>query len=123
MFPNTGMTNPNRLLALGESRTYLGHLNRTTFSPVITHKHTLALFHYVTRSLEDYTTRKISLPSGLYTHSYVQYGRAAHVDITQATVLARFEKVNGFDGAAAVCRSVRDAGYVRRCCAGGAHGA
>ena len=120
MFTNTQMTNPQRLPELGESHTYLGHLNRTTFNPTVTAKHTLVLFHYVTRSLEDYTSRKIALPSGIYTHNYVQYGKTAHVDIRDKDVMARFEKANNFDGTAPVCRSARQQGYVKRCCSANA---
>ena len=118
MFRNTNMTNPAELPELGESRTYIGHLNRTTYSPTITSHHRLALFHYVTRSLEDYTTRKIALPSGIYTHNYVRWGQQSKQDVKDKDVMAEFERANGFDGTAPVCRSARNSHYVGRCCTG-----
>lgn len=116
MYPNTEMTNPRGVRRLGQTHTYYGHLNRTTYDPTITPKHTLALFHYVTRSLEDYTSRKIALPSGIYTYNYVQYGQAHDRNLDDRAMMAHFEHSYGFDGNAPVCRSVRDSFYVARCC-------
>jgi hypothetical protein len=118
MFQNTDMTNPNLLPELGDSRTYLGHLNNTTYNAAITDNHKLALFHYVTRSIEDYTSRKIKLPSGMYTHNYVRYGKRSHSDLTDRDVMASFERTNGFDGSSPICSSVLKSFYVGQCCSG-----
>jgi hypothetical protein len=116
LYQNTNMTNPSNDPSLGESRTYRGHLDSQKYDPAISPRHQLALFHYVTRSLEDYTTRKIKLPSGIYTYNYVQYGKQARQNLGDASVLARFEHENGFDGTSPVCNSAAERGYAERCC-------
>ena len=120
VFANTPMTNPHHEPALGESRTYLGHLNNKTYDATITPQHRLALFHYVTRSLEDYTTRKVKLPSGIYTHNYVRMSKKSDVSMADKDVMAKYEHANGFDGTAPICSSVPKNFYVGQCCSGAA---
>lgn len=110
LYQNTGMTNPQNDSALGDSRTYRGHLDHDTYNSTITEEHSLVLFHYVTRSLEDYTSRKINLPSGIFTAKYVQqYGKKQHLDLRDGSVMADFEHANEFDGTSAVCSSAQKA--------------
>lgn len=116
MYGNTNMTNPNKDPTLGDSRTYRGHLDRDAYDPRVTPGHKLALFHYVTRSLDDYTSRKIKLPSGIYTHNYVRYGKQAHQDLQDAAVMAKFEHANHFDGEAPICESAAQHAYASQCC-------
>lgn len=119
LYQNTGMTNPQNDSALGDSRTYRGHLDHDTYNSTITEEHSLVLFHYVTRSLEDYTSRKINLPSGIFTAKYVQqYGKKQHLDLRDGSVMADFEHANEFDGTSAVCSSAQKAYYAGHCCSG-----
>ena len=113
---NTHMTNPKNDTALGDSRTYKGHLDKDAYDPRITDDYKIVLFHYVTRSLEDYTSRKIRLPSGIYTHNYVSEGRQHHQDLKDSHVMTAFEHKNGFDGRAPVCSSAPQAFYAGKCC-------
>lgn len=119
LYGNNGMTNPQNDSALGDSRTYRGHLDADTYDRTITSEHRLVLFHYVTRSLDDYTSRKINLPSGIFTNKYVQqYGKQKHLNLRDGSVMADFEKANDFDGTAAVCSSAQRARYAGHCCTG-----
>lgn len=118
MGENTPMTNPANDTALGRSRTYRGHLDDAVYAQhrAITPQHRLALFHYVTRSLEDYTKRKVKLPSGIYTYNYVKKSKQSHTDVADASTFRDFEHDNGFDGEHDVCGSAVVAGYADRCC-------
>jgi hypothetical protein len=113
---NTHMTNPKNDTNLGESRTYRGHLDKDTYDSSINDGYKIVLFHYVTRSLEDYTSRKIRLPSGIYTHNYVSEGKHHHEDLKDARVMSAFEHKNGFDGHAPICSSALQAFYAGHCC-------
>jgi hypothetical protein len=116
VYGNTEMTNPLNVSSLGDSRTYRGHLDKDSYNSSISSGHRLVLFHYVTRSLEDYTSRKVRLPSGIYTHSYVSQSKAHHEDLKDARVMSAFEHKNGFDGNSAVCSSAQKAYYAGKCC-------
>lgn len=100
-------------------RSYLGHLKEKSYNRTLTDKYKLVLFHYVTRSLEDYTSRKISLKSGMYKEQYVkQYGKKQNLDLSDPIVMAEFEQANDFDGTAPICSSAQTAQYVSQCCGG-----
>ena len=114
------MTNPKNDTALGDSRTYKGHLDKDAYDPRITDDYKIVLFHYVTRSLEDYTSRKIRLPSGIYTHNYVRMSKKSAVSMADKDVMAKYEHANGFDGTAPICSSVPKNFYVGQCCSGAA---
>jgi hypothetical protein len=118
VYENTDMTNPNKDTKLGKSRTYRGHLDENTYNSHVTAGYRVVLFHYATRSLEDYTSRKILLPGGVYAHEYMQYGRKFKKDVKDEQVMAAFEHQNGFDGTAPICESAAHAGYAEHCCRG-----
>jgi hypothetical protein len=70
----------------------------------------------VTRSLEDYTSRKVKLPSGIYTFEYLHESRRHHEDYMDASILAAFERKNGFDGKSSICSSALTSFYAGQCC-------
>lgn len=116
LYGNTVMTNPHNRTSLGDSRTYRGHLDKDTYNSAISPDHKLVLFHYVTRSLEDYTSRKVHLASGIYTHSYVKQSKQHHQDVKDKRVMYAFEHKNGFDGTSPVCSSALKSFYAGKCC-------
>lgn len=102
----------------GASRSYRG-LEESKYNRTLTDKYSLVLFHFVTRSLEDYTSRKINMVSGKYKARYVQhYGKERHLDLNDPAVMAEFEHGNDFDGIDPVCSSAQTAQYATRCCDG-----
>lgn len=116
LYKNTDLTNPNNDPSLGDSRTYRGHLDEKQYDPTLKGEHQLVLFHYATRSLEDYTSRKILLPGGVYAHDYTALGKRTHQNVRSEAVLAAFEHSNGFDGTSPICESAVQSGYAEHCC-------
>lgn len=68
----------------------------------LTAEHSLVLFHYVTRSRNDFMQRKINLRSGVYASEFAALAKAAGPFSEQATFDA-FEARHGFDGDHAIC--------------------
>ena len=116
MFENTEMTNPDKDPNLGRTRSYIGHLNSTLYEnhQLIEPGIKLVIFHYVTRSLQEYVTRKSKLPSGLYTHTFVTDHRHSHTNLMDLEAFAAFERSFKFDEEHPICSSVVEAKYAER---------
>lgn len=99
------------------THTYIGHLNSTehAVNMAITPMHKLAIFHYVTRSLSDYSQHKTQRPSGIYAWRYRQRARKTRSALADKDMFAKFEVENGFHGTAPICSSVAQL-YPKRCC-------
>lgn len=99
MEPNSGTEGP-----FGSS--YAGHLSDAEhrFFSDITSDYQIALFHYVTRSQDDFVQRKINLRSGKYA---TQFAEVAGGNPTTPEALdaqyATFEREHGFDGNFPIC--------------------
>lgn len=99
------------------THTYVGHLNATehAVNMAISPAHKLAIFHYVTRSLFEYSQRKAQLPSGIYAHRYAQLALNTRSSLSDPNMFRKFEADNGFDGTAPICSSIAQL-YPSRCC-------
>eukprot|EP00892_Ulva_mutabilis_P012521 jgi/Ulvmu1/9641/UM054_0073.1 len=112
--PDTHLYNPKHYKSWGSSYAYLGVLRPENGSPDITMGHELVLFHYFTRSFEDYVQRKITRIAGRQTVDYRTYCEDARLHPEDPAAIAGYEKQEGFDRSAPICESAMHAGYARR---------
>jgi hypothetical protein len=85
-----------------------GHLSEVEhrFFTDITADYQIVLFHYVTRSQEDFIQRKINLRSGIYATQFAAMQTTASSAPTSDEVdaqYAAFEREHGFDGRFPIC--------------------
>ena len=71
----------------------------------ITHRHRLALFHYVTRSLQDYTEKKHHGVAGSQSTAYLVFCEKHNLSPDDPQVLRSYEQLSGYDSDAPVCSS------------------
>jgi hypothetical protein len=80
----------------------------------ITDYHRLVLFHYVTRSLQDYTEKKLKAVTGSQSTAYLIFCEKHMRSPEDPEMLRMYENLAGFDGKAPVCASA--IGYHSNCC-------
>lgn len=114
-FENTAELNPTNDARRGRSRTYDGRMNRPETRAMhkrLTPAHRLVLFHYATRSYDEFVSVKLTRKRGGAT---TVNNKADHFDVAD---MAAFEHRRRFDGNATVCASAVKARYAQRCCRG-----
>jgi hypothetical protein len=124
MRDNTPQVNPHKDPALGRIRSYDGHLKAPAWNAhtTLTDAHRLVIFHYVTRSVQDYITRNMprAAGSGKFAKSAKEYKKqlsnGGADDPFDPKRIAAFERKHGFDGSADVRASAQAADYTARCC-------
>lgn len=102
-------------------RTYSGHLNEKQHKRhrTVPEEQMLVLAHYVTRSFDDYISRKLSRPSGIYAHTFKRLSRSkSAAQLTNETLFDEFEEEQRFNGLDSVCSSIVRNNYAERCCSG-----
>lgn len=102
-------------------RSYSGHLNERQHKnhKIVPQEQMLVLAHFVTRSFDDYISRKISRPSGIYAHTFKRLSRSkAAGQMTNETLFDEFEQEQRFNGVEPVCSSMVRNNYAERCCSG-----
>lgn len=94
----------------------LGHagvLRPENAHPEITNTHEMVLFHYFTRSFEDYIDRKILRIAGRQTVDYRMYCEDNNLHPEDPAAIAGYEALQGFDKSApvrpAICCSAQRA--------------
>lgn len=73
MFENTATVNPRHDPLLGRSKTYNGRFKEQPWvrtHTVLTDRYRLVLFHYTTRSLEEYASLKFHRSHGMHATKY-----------------------------------------------------
>jgi hypothetical protein len=101
--------------SMGEFRGYLGtwlHPRAITALPV-TPQHRLALFHYQTRSLEDYE-KKLENALSFESVKYLHYCETRDIHPEDPRSLQRWEKYMEWDRETKLCSSAIDAEYWKR---------
>jgi hypothetical protein len=120
MFENTERTNPLGDPLLGRTKTFGRFKDDAAFNDehtVPTSDYRLVVFHYVTRSQEQFVEMKLKrVAVGEYGSTYRQMGGDSPEGLYSPRLMARFEHEEGLDGEQPVCSSVVDRGYVERCC-------
>jgi hypothetical protein len=86
---------------------YAGHLNEADHNMFtsITNDYQIVLFHYVTRSQDDFVRRKINLRSGIYATQFAAMANkneSSPADTDKQ--YAAFEQEHGFTGEHAICK-------------------
>jgi hypothetical protein len=102
-------------------RSYTGHLNDQQYKThkAVPQEQMLVLAHFVTRSFDDYSSRKLSRPSGIYAYSFNRLSKAkAAANMSDEDLFDKFELDQGFNGVAPVCSSMIRHQYAERCCRG-----
>lgn len=100
-------------------RSYSGHLNERQHKShkSVPEEQMLVLVHYVTRSFDDYISRKLPRPSGVYAHTFNRLSRSkAAAKLSNETLFDQFEEQQHFNGQDAVCSSMVRENYAERCC-------
>jgi hypothetical protein len=87
-------------------------IHRAPHKPVITN-HTMVLFHYMSRSMEDFITRKTIRYTGSQSAGYAS---KPGEDPWDPAVMRRHEDKIGMRGDAPVCKAVAAGTYAERCC-------
>jgi hypothetical protein len=120
MFENTEETNPRGDALLGRTKTYDGRFHgNAAFNDAHTvpkRDYRLVVFHYVTRSQQQFVDLKLTRSTGKYAKAYRRQASKSPQGLYSPAIMARFEHGMGFDGEQPVCSSAVDAGYVERCC-------
>ena len=108
----------------GKCRSYGGHLQGDAYNPTtstIPRTQTLVLFHYMTRSFQDFSERKLSRYAGMYVDDFRERRARAATERgstpSDEELLDELENDLGIDSAATVCESAVRANYASRCCA------
>lgn len=102
-------------------RSYSGHLNARQHDrhKTVPEEQMLVLAHYVTRSFDDYISRKLPRPSGVYAHTFNRMSRSkAAAKMSNETLFDEFEEEQHFNGQDPVCSSIVRNRYAERCCTG-----
>ena len=118
------MTVPCGVHAEGpKCRTYEGHLKPNEYTDAmraIPEGEALVLFHYMTRSFQDFRERKLSRYAGMYVDDFRERRANATRDHGTAPpdeeLFDDLEASLGIDHAAPVCSSAADAHYASKCC-------
>lgn len=103
-------------------RTYQGHLQKPEYAHQwrLPHTEALVLFHYVTRSFEDFRERKLKRYAGGYANDFrVQKERAMAEEGEAPSDEELFDDLEsrmGITQTAPVCESAVKARYSSRCC-------
>lgn len=90
-------------------RSYSGHLNEKQHEKhkKVSQEQMLVLVHYVTRSFDDYISRKLPRPSGIYAHTFNRMSRSKSASkMSNETLFDRFEEEQHFNGQDPVCSSL-----------------
>jgi hypothetical protein len=98
--PNSGKANS------GKAISYRAHVDEADQAEKsqLTRDHSLVMFHYVTRSRDDFLKRKINLRSGVYASEFAALATAAGPYSQLQGTFDAFEAHHGFDGDHAICK-------------------
>ena len=103
-------------------RSYRGHLRGPDYknNKAVPQGEALVLFHYMTRSFQDFRERKLSRYAGMYVDDFRERRANATRDHGTAPpdeeLFDDLEASLGIDRAAPVCSSAVDARYASKCC-------